>query len=345
LVIGFPVAGKPSVLIMGTQHAREWLSTMVTACIGSRLAADYGHDSTITELVEGLSFYVVPVVNPDGYAFSWTDDRYWRKNRRDGHGVDINRNWSLGWGGEGASSDPEAQNYRGTEPFSEPETRALGDFVAAHPDLVALVDLHSYGDLVLYPWGWTLDPAPDDDTLASVAIELSEAMAQPHGHAYLPIQASDLYFAAGAVEDWSYGEFGLNAFAIELRGSDFVVPASTIEPTCDDAYAGLVQLAGRILAGTDPGETSGTSSGESSSGDVDTGMASTGGSFTAGTTTTGDEASFGPPLQGSSNATAGETGAEGCACRTTAPHGSPRTAALCLLVLACTFRRRASLSP
>src|SRR5439155_9721728 len=118
LRIGTP--GATPMLIDGTQHAREWISAMVTTCVADRLVRDYDRDPAIRAFVDHTRLWIVPVANPDGYQYSWSTDRYWRKNRRDRFGVDLNRNFSVGFGGSGSSSSRLSPVYRGPYAFSEP---------------------------------------------------------------------------------------------------------------------------------------------------------------------------------------------------------------------------------
>lgn len=260
LEIGAPASGKAAVMFTGTMHAREWLATMTTTCIADRFVRDYGTDPHVTELVDALDIYVIPIINPDGYVHSWQSDRYWRKNRREGYGVDLNRNWGHGWGGQGASTNPYDETYRGAGPFSEPETQVVRDFMAARPELVAHIDFHSYAELIIYPWGCCYESAPDEMELSSIAQNLSGAMQGVHGRYYQPIQGADFYPAAGAVDDWSYGEQDLRAFTIELRGNDFVISPSAIEPTCEESFAAVLELADWAMqfSEVDPGPETGT---------------------------------------------------------------------------------------
>ncbi len=117
-------ADAPVFVINGCQHAREWVSPMAVCYTAEQLVTQYGTDPQITELVDSIEFHIVPVVNPDGYVYTWSTDRYWRKNRRNNgngtFGVDLNRNWSLQWGGAGSSGSSSSDLYRGPSPFSEP---------------------------------------------------------------------------------------------------------------------------------------------------------------------------------------------------------------------------------
>src|SRR5690606_2908792 len=106
----------PGLLLNATQHAREWIAPMTAMCVADQLVRE-AESNEVSALLDQVVFYVVPVVNPDGYVYSWDVERFWRKNRRDGVGVDLNRNFGTGWGGPGASDKPQAGNYHGEAPF------------------------------------------------------------------------------------------------------------------------------------------------------------------------------------------------------------------------------------
>jgi murein tripeptide amidase MpaA len=231
-------------LIDGTQHAREWISSMVTTCVADRLVRDYDRDPAIRAFVDATDLWVVPVVNPDGYQYSWSTDRYWRKNRRDRHGVDLNRNFSVAWGGAGSSRNERAENYRGAYAFSEPESAALRDLVKREGAALH-VDFHAYGQLLLYPWDHTGTPAPDRDRLAALGDRMASAMFAQHETRYRLMSGVELYPAAGTLSDWMYGDAGAMSYVIELRpkgGSGFVLPPEQIRPTCDEGLAAVLAL-------------------------------------------------------------------------------------------------------
>ena len=135
--------------------------------LADRLVESADTDPRVHALLSRAEIFVIPVVNPDGYFFTWSDsaNRLWRKNRRnngDGtFGVDNNRNWGYEWGGAGASTQTSSETYRGTGPFSEPETAAMRDFFNARPNIVSNIDFHSYSQLVLSPWAYTVAPSVD----------------------------------------------------------------------------------------------------------------------------------------------------------------------------------------
>ena len=112
-------------------HAREWITTATVSYIVNELVEN--RDSLDKE-VQDIDFYVVPLMNPDGYEYSHETERLWRKNRRRTYGAfcmgtDLNRNWAYEWGGPGSSKFPCQEIYAGTGPLSEPETKSVADFL------------------------------------------------------------------------------------------------------------------------------------------------------------------------------------------------------------------------
>lgn len=160
--IGNGDSNKPAVFIDGGIHAREWVSpASVTYLIHRMVETEGEYDS----LLDKFNVYILPVVNPDGYEYSRNHDRMWRKTRsRTGkknlfghecHGVDPNRNFGYHWGGYGASDDACKETYRGSHAFSEPETLAMKNFLLTEKaDFKLYLTFHSYGQYILYPWGY-----------------------------------------------------------------------------------------------------------------------------------------------------------------------------------------------
>ena len=249
LRIGPPGAGRAAlpVLIDGTQHAREWIAAAVVACIADRVVRDYERDPAIRAFANTTRLWVVPVVNPDGYQYTWSDDRYWRKNRRDRIGVDLNRNFPVGFGGTGSSGNRRSDIYRGPYAFSEPESSALRD-VVRREQIALHVDFHAYGQILLYPWAYTGTPTKDRDRFAAIGDRMTSAMVAAHDTPYRLSSAIEFYPAAGAMMDWMYGEAGALSYAIELRPrwpggrGGFVLPPEQIRPTCDEGMAALLAL-------------------------------------------------------------------------------------------------------
>lgn len=354
-----PDPDAPVILIDAGQHAREWISVSTGTCIADELVTR-ADEPEIASLLSQLTFVILPVVNPDGFAYTFTDDRFWRKNRRDGHGVDTNRNFGTAWGGPGSSGDPNAGNYRGEAEFSEPETAALRDLAEQYPNLRSSLDLHSFGQLVLFPWGYTKELAPAHDTLSSIADDMAAVM-DDLGAEYTPLMSTMLYPAAGNAPDWFYGELGAYAFTYELRPAEaedhdlgFVLPPEQIRDVCLEAMAGMKVLAEFTIAAApgEPGDGGDADTGTSEAGsdtDEDDGAASTGATPSstsdAPPTTSGMPASTSSPESAtdtaeteSSDAGANASASGGCGCGSNrAP--TPLAASLLLLLVARCRRR------
>ncbi len=240
---------KPVMYLHSTQHAREWLAPMTTMYAAEQLIAGYGADPAATALLDKFTVMVVPVVNVDGYEFTWTTTRFWRKNRRlnaDGsYGIDLNRNWSYAWGNDnGSSGVPSNETYRGTAPFSEPETTAMRDHLLATPGVSLALDIHTYGSLILWPWGYTSTPPAIAPYFSRLGVIMQAAIKTINNKTFTQGQwYSTLYPASGANIDWWFGDRGIINWTIELRGTSFAPPPSNILPSGREIYAGLLALA------------------------------------------------------------------------------------------------------
>jgi hypothetical protein len=160
-------------------HAREWITGAVCMYIADYLCANYGTDANVTSLLDEVEFIFIPVVNPDGYVHTWTNNRLWRKGRSltpvpGCIGIDLNRNYDLHWGEGGSSSNPCSTTYRGSAPASAAEVVNTVNYFKANAPIIGAIDWHSYGQLILRPWGWTADPAPDEEQLAQLGDEMKE---------------------------------------------------------------------------------------------------------------------------------------------------------------------------
>ncbi len=244
---------RRQVLFNGTQHAREWLSPPTVMFIAHQLIADFeAGDPRVTQILNNVEVIFVPIINPDGYDFTWTTTRLWRKTRVDNgngtFGVDPNRNWGFEWGGEGASTNPGNDTYRGPSPFSEPETAALRDFVIARPRIVAHIDFHTFSQLILSPWGYTsnLPPEPVQTIFNRLNGDMAREVRSVHGMTYVSGPSyTTIYPASGAVPDWAFGAQGILSWTFELRDTGtygFVAPASAIVPTGQENYVAVLTL-------------------------------------------------------------------------------------------------------
>ncbi|MCS7273667.1 MAG: M14 family metallocarboxypeptidase [Fimbriimonadales bacterium] len=245
---------RPQVVINAMQHAREWITPPVALYFAYRLVAEYYTNARIRNYLDRLEIYVVPVVNPDGYVYTHTTNRLWRKNRRylgvvngrHAYGVDLNRNWGLNWGGPGSSGNPLSETYQGPAPFSEPETYFLSRWMLSLPALRAHVDLHSYSQLILLPWGYTTQQPPFYAVFERVGLAMQQRIAAVHGmHYAVGSAAVMLYLASGNMMDWVFGVRGAPSFTYELRDRGqygFLLPPDQILPTCEEVYPALLEL-------------------------------------------------------------------------------------------------------
>ncbi|KNC52856.1 carboxypeptidase B [Thecamonas trahens ATCC 50062] len=244
-----PVAQRPQIYLQALQHAREWIGGAVIQYIAQQLAT-----TTETALLEAAEFVLVPVVNPDGYAYTWTTDRLWRKTRyrnADGsYGIDANRNWDDHWGGQGSSSNPRSDTYHGPAPFAAPETLAVSDFILQNSRIVAAYDLHAYSQLILGPYGWTHAAPPHAQQLQTSGNFQSLAIEKVHGKKYVSQPSVDLYPTTGSAGDWFYGQQILDGigrltygFTLEARPASanpgFLLPPNQIIPTGEEVWAAI----------------------------------------------------------------------------------------------------------
>jgi len=211
-------SSKPGAVFQGAHHAREHLSVEVPLLFAVWLL-EHRNDAEVKKFIDTLDIYIQPMINPDGAEYDITDGKYkwWRKTRSPqgggNFGADLNRNYDSWWCQAGASNSPWADTYCGPSAFSEPESRAVRDFVKARPNLKTMISYHTYAELILYPWGGKYEDLPDQNDL-KVFKTLAEGMARLTG--YTAQKSSDLYAATGDSCDWAYAEAGIFAFTFEL---------------------------------------------------------------------------------------------------------------------------------
>lgn len=230
-----PDGVRPSVLYMGGQHAREWITPEMNRRLMLHMLNGYGTDAALTQLVDTTELWFVPVANPDGYDFTFTEgNRLWRKNLRDnngdgqitpGDGVDLNRNFAEKWGydNEGSSDQPSDETYRGPGPNSEPETKALNNLFR-RIGYEFVVNYHSAAELLLYGIGWQVNtPSPDDE----ISVALAGDDAHPAVPGYDPDISAELYTTNGDTDTHAQVRFGAIGFTPEMTTCQV---ASAIDP-------------------------------------------------------------------------------------------------------------------
>ncbi|NXN37719.1 CBPA2 Carboxypeptidase, partial [Rhinoptilus africanus] len=252
-VLKFSTGGsnRPAIWLDAGIHSREWVTQASAIWIAKKIASDYGNDPSITSLLNKMDIFLLTVSNPDGYVFTHTTNRMWRKTRSRNPGsvcvgVDPNRNWDAGFGGPGASSNPCSDSYRGPSANSEVEVRSVVNFIKNHGNIRAFLTLHSYSQLLMYPYGYKCTPPADYAELDALGRAAASSLRSLYGTAFtVGSICTTIYQASGGSIDWSYDNGIKYSFAFELRDTGrygFVLPASQIIPTAEETWLGLKKI-------------------------------------------------------------------------------------------------------
>jgi hypothetical protein len=232
-------AGKPAIFLEAGIHAREWIAGAVATYVINELLN--GNDPVVKAWTEQYEWHIVPIANPDGFEFSHTSTRLWRKTRSTVsgstcRGADPNRNWGFRWGTGGSSAAPCDDTYMGRAAFSEPETKALSDYISTFGSrLVFYLDLHSYSQFILLPYGVNY-PLPEHNVWMGVAGRAATALATRYGTRFTYGNIVDmLYVASGGSCDWVHYTFTTKltlVYELRDRGTyGFILPANQIIPS------------------------------------------------------------------------------------------------------------------
>lgn len=258
-------SGEPKVLYTAIHHAREPMSLMETIFYMWYLLENYGTNDEVTYLVNNTQMYFVPCINPDGYVYNETTNPngggMWRKNRRNNgngtFGVDLNRNYSYGWGTTGTSFTPSNDTYCGTSAFSEPETQAMR-WLVQNNDFEMAFNAHTYAEDILFPIGTTTaEFAPHHNYFQDYTNHMVEL------NGYTAMKSSALYPASGDSDDYMYkvdvgvGQKDTIFVHTPEVGTAFWQPSSEIITTCQEMVFPNLVLAHltrnyNIVKDTDP---------------------------------------------------------------------------------------------
>ena len=241
---------KPKLFINAAIHAREYTTAPLVLSFARWLSDGYGTNADATWILDHHEVHLLLQANPDGRKKA-ESGLSWRKNTNTDYcagnsvGADLNRNFSFQWnstGGAGSSGNACDLTYRGPSPSSEPETQAIEAYIRslwpdqrgpglndAAPATTSGIhlDIHSYSELVLWPYGSTSTPAPNGTALQTLGRRFA------YYNNYTPMQSIGLYPTDGTSEGPSYGELGVAAYTFELGTSFFQtcsVYNSTVQP-------------------------------------------------------------------------------------------------------------------
>lgn len=244
---------RTGIFIEAGIHAREWISPAVGTFILDQLL--HSNEPHIRRMASTFDWYIVPVLNPDGYAFTFGGDRMWRKTRKPNGvcvGTDLNRNFEAHWRSIGSSADPCAEDFTGPAAASEPESAQLSAWLRAHRNgarIETYIALHSFSQMLMFPYGYTDRKPGNYADLLRIGQAAVRAAAKRYGTPYQTGSGHDIiYPTSGGSVDWAFDELHVPiAFTMELRGAAesaalFNLPAAEIVPVGEELLDGLAAM-------------------------------------------------------------------------------------------------------
>ncbi|KAG7440202.1 peptidase M14 [Guyanagaster necrorhizus] len=262
---GVDPSQKLGFVVAGAQHAREWVATAAALYIAHALVATASEKYSLSPLLGTYDFYIIPAPNPDGYDFTWESDRFWYKNRQvmgpaeKCIGLDMNRNWGYKWKANAmyfknpaTPVDPCSHWFPGHRPFEAPEVNNLANYITTLPNLLAFVDLRSYGQMISSPYSYSCERVPKDaEDQIEAATGAAHALKLAHGTKFkIATLCESLYRAPGNIVDWMYARAQIKySYAVHLRDTGtygFSLPPEWIRPVGEETGNMVKYLAGFI---------------------------------------------------------------------------------------------------
>ncbi|OAD52755.1 Zinc carboxypeptidase A 1 [Eufriesea mexicana] len=241
---------KPGIFLESGIHAREWVTSATVLYILNELV--YSTKADVRALAESHDWYIFPVFNPDGFVYTHTTNRLWRKTRKPYglfcYGTDPNRNWGYKWMEGGASNNPCSETYAGSSAFSDVETKSLSEFIKSISDkFSSYVAFHSYSQLLMFPYGHTKEHLENYDDSLEIGKKTIDALSVRYHTQYQTGNiAETIYVATGSSMDWVKGTFHKPiTYTYELRDTGrygFLLPANQIVPTALETLDSLVAM-------------------------------------------------------------------------------------------------------
>ncbi|XP_026742943.1 carboxypeptidase O-like [Trichoplusia ni] len=244
---------KYKVIVEGGIHGNEWIAVeFVTYLVQQLVDHNNTKNTKLLELGRKYDWYIIPILNPDGFVYSQKTDRLWRKNRRtieNGFGVDLNRNFDYNFGKYGTSEDVKDDYYCGPHPFSEPETRALSEFISQNKhNLRFYFSFHAYGQKVIIPFA---DRIKHIENYAEMENYGKQAILKMYKMNRVKYSVGTTYDTlglriSGNSASWVKKAHGVRyvfTFLLRDNGSyGYALPPSQIQPTCEETIGGLTEL-------------------------------------------------------------------------------------------------------
>ncbi|EPY49421.1 carboxypeptidase [Schizosaccharomyces cryophilus OY26] len=253
------------IILQGNAHAREWISIPTLCYSAWKLLAQYDSDNRVRKLLDKFEWIIIPVLNVDGYAYTWTEDRFWMKNRQkisnsNCKGINIDYDWGFGFSGE---ENPCSELFGGSAPFEANETLAMFNLISStlpkeNKTTFGFLDVHSYSQSILWPYAYSCDLLPaDDENFQELAMGLAKELHRVNGRFYshqqacVPFDGIHKHYHPGAAIDFAYFVAEVHwPFTIRLRDMGdygYLLPAHEIVPTSREFYAMLLYY-GQFIA-------------------------------------------------------------------------------------------------
>ncbi|KAK7935083.1 hypothetical protein PG985_000578 [Apiospora marii] len=273
---------RKTILITGGLHAREWISISTVNYLAWSFITSYGQDDLVDRILGEYDIVFVPVVNPDGYEYTWTDDRLWRKTRQQTTtpycpGVDLDHAFGYQWGSAESHTQPCSLTYGGEGPFHAVEAAQLAQWAKNETqynnvDFVAYFDLHSYSQQILWPYAYSCSArVPNLENMMEVAMNIAKYMRLSSGDVYTVDSACEgevatrsdatpdddvassrrIEPAGGSALDYFFHDIKARySYQIKLRDTGtygFLLPPSHIVPTGQEMFQALKYFGDYLL--------------------------------------------------------------------------------------------------
>ncbi|KAI0070746.1 hypothetical protein K474DRAFT_1631397 [Panus rudis PR-1116 ss-1] len=265
-------ARKIGFVLMGAQHAREWIATSTAMYLAHALVAEVSEPYSLRKLLDSFDFHIIIEPNPDGYLYTWESDRFWYKNRQvvgpnaKCVGIDMNRNWGYKWKPKSefgeyfddsfkrnkkprVPTDPCSHWYPGHRAFEAPEVNNIANYITTQPNLQAFVELRSYGQMLSSPYSYSCKRIPKDaEDQVEAAMGAAKAVKEVHGTTFKTGRlCENLYKAPGNIVDYMFARAGIKySYAAHLRDTGtygFSLPPEWIRPVGEETVALIRSLA------------------------------------------------------------------------------------------------------